>query len=208
LNTRIHRTLCEMSIRSSPLMSVFRATLAHTQAGPSRRLLSTTTTIENRPTPVQSLGSIFDDAWGPNSPLGTAALGSLQKQDVKDIKDDLRAAGVSPSIANFPTAQKGREVDSTTGRPLFKPGYEAGLRPPRVDPLLDLFTNLIMKHGRKAEAQKRLSEVLDIMYVPSLISCPILSAAHLPDDCCVYLFYLAARLPSPTPSLSCTKPST
>ena len=167
-----------MSIRSSPLMSVFRATLAHTQAGPSRRLISTTTTIENRPTPAQSLGSIFDDAWGPNSPLGSAALG-LQTKDMKDIKDDLRAAGVSPSIANFPTAQKGREVDSTTGRPLYKPGYEAGLRPPRVDPLLDLFTNLIMKHGRKAEAQKRLSEVLDIMYVSSLPYNPSFSLVQI-----------------------------
>ncbi|KAH8090414.1 ribosomal protein S7 domain-containing protein, partial [Filobasidium floriforme] len=35
--------------------------------------------------------------------------------------------------------------------------------PPRVDPLLDLFTNLLMKHGRKAEAQKRIGEVLDVI---------------------------------------------
>jgi hypothetical protein len=150
-----------MSMRSLSLPSVLKSGLSLSRtsgrAGPSR-LLSTTSSTENRPSPSQSLGAIFDEAWGPNSPLGSSTLG-LPSHEMKELKDDLRAAGVSPSIVNTPVH---REVDST-GRPLYKPGYTATARPPRVDPLLDLFTNLIMKHGRKAEAQKRVGEILDIM---------------------------------------------
>ena len=149
-----------MSARSS-LSSIVRAGLplgrtAAGRAGPSR-FISSSTPNPNRPTPAQSLGSIFEETWGPNS---SAALG-LSKADEKDIKADLRAAGLSPSIADVP-----KKVDAqgqTQGRTLYRPGYAAETRPPRVDPLLDLFTNLLMKHGRKAEAQKRIGEVLDVM---------------------------------------------
>ena len=153
-------THATMSARSS-LSSIVRAGLplgrtTAGRAGPSR-FISSSTPNPNRPTPAQSLGSIFEETWGPNS---SAALG-LSKADEKDIKADLRAAGLSPSIADVP-----RKLDAqgqTQGRTLYRPGYPAETRPPRVDPLLDLFTNLLMKHGRKAEAQKRIGEVLDIM---------------------------------------------
>jgi hypothetical protein len=149
-----------MSARSS-LSSIVRAGIplsrtAAGRAGPSR-FISSSTPNPNRPTPAQSLGSIFEETWGPNS---SAALG-LSKADEKDIKADLRAAGLSPSIADVP-----KKVDAqgqTQSRTLYRPGYAAETRPPRVDPLLDLFTNLLMKHGRKAEAQKRIGEVLDVM---------------------------------------------
>jgi small subunit ribosomal protein S7 len=41
-----------------------------------------------------------------------------------------------------------------------RPGYTADNLPPKVDPTLELFTHLIMKHGRKAEAQKVVADVL------------------------------------------------
>jgi hypothetical protein len=86
-----------------------------------------------------------------SSRLGLGRLG--------DIKDDLRNAGVNPSVADRPSSG----ILDLAARGAIRPGYSANARPPRVDPLLDLFTNLIMKHGRKAEAQRRVGEILDIM---------------------------------------------
>ncbi|KAL7419753.1 hypothetical protein Q5752_005669 [Cryptotrichosporon argae] len=42
-------------------------------------------------------------------------------------------------------------------------GYQPGALPPKVDPTLDLFTNLMMKHGKKAEAQRRVSSILTLL---------------------------------------------
>ena len=151
-----------MSVRS-PLNFIARSGISFTRttgrAGPSR-LLSTSPTTENRPTPAQSLGDIFEETWGSSSSVG-AGLG-LSSADKKDVKADLRAAGLSTSIADSPPLDR-QSVDGAQGRALYRPGYAAQTRPPRTDPLLELFTNLLMKHGRKAEAQKRIGEVLDVM---------------------------------------------
>ena len=42
-------------------------------------------------------------------------------------------------------------------------GYELDALPPNVDPMLELFTNLLMKHGKKGEAQRRVSNILGMM---------------------------------------------
>jgi small subunit ribosomal protein S7 len=60
-------------------------------------------------------------------------------------------------------------TSSQSALPLVSPletaarGYAADNLPPKVDPLLDLFTNLLMKHGRKAEAQNRVSSILSLL---------------------------------------------
>lgn len=147
-----------MSVRS-PLNFIVRSGLSLSRtsgrAGPSR-LLTTSSSAENRPSPAQSLGDIFNETWGSGS---SAALG-LSSADKKDIKADLRAAGLSTSIADAPVH---RPTIDGQGRALHRPGYAVQSRPPRTDPLLELFTNLLMKHGRKAEAQKRIGEVLEVM---------------------------------------------
>jgi small subunit ribosomal protein S7 len=42
-------------------------------------------------------------------------------------------------------------------------GYQPNALPPKIDPTLDLFTNLLMKHGKKAEAQSRVARILSLM---------------------------------------------
>lgn len=77
------------------------------------------------------------------------------------------SASASPDLnphrhfEQFMTAPTGSSVNFVDGAP--RPGYTPSAIPPKEDPLLDLFTNLLMKHGRKAEAQKRVSEVMRLM---------------------------------------------
>lgn len=47
--------------------------------------------------------------------------------------------------------------------PSARRGYTVHGLPPDTDPLLDLVTNLVMKHGRKAEARSRVSRLLSLM---------------------------------------------
>ncbi|KAK4688069.1 small subunit ribosomal protein S7, partial [Tremellales sp. Uapishka_1] len=42
-------------------------------------------------------------------------------------------------------------------------GYLPHALPPKIDPTLDLFTNLLMKHGKKAEAQGMVSRILSLL---------------------------------------------
>jgi hypothetical protein len=42
-------------------------------------------------------------------------------------------------------------------------GYAPEALPPQIDPLLDLFTNMLMKHGRKTEAQGHVSDILSML---------------------------------------------
>lgn len=50
-----------------------------------------------------------------------------------------------------------------------RPGYTVDNLPPKVDPTLELFAHLIMKHGRKAEAHKVVADVLQQLQVYSSV---------------------------------------
>ena len=42
-------------------------------------------------------------------------------------------------------------------------GYDPRALPPKIDPTVEMFTNLLMKHGRKAEAQSKVSRILSML---------------------------------------------
>lgn len=44
-------------------------------------------------------------------------------------------------------------------------GYDPRALPPKIDPVIDMFTNLLMKHGRKAEAQGKVAKILSMLFV-------------------------------------------
>lgn len=54
-------------------------------------------------------------------------------------------------------------VDSAASEAPERAGYAPHEVPPRKDPVLELFTNLLMVHGRKAEAERRMGEVLQLL---------------------------------------------
>jgi small subunit ribosomal protein S7 len=73
-------------------------------------------------------------------------------------------------------------------------GYAVGSMPVKADPVLDLFTNLIMKHGKKAEAQRHVSNILTLLQ----------RATNSPP---VPLFHKAIELSSPQVRLLSMKKS-
>lgn len=54
-------------------------------------------------------------------------------------------------------------LSATSETVVERAGYAPSEIPPRKDPVLELFTNLLMIHGRKAEAERRMSEVLRLL---------------------------------------------
>jgi hypothetical protein len=102
------------------------------------------------------------------SRLSNAATAPTQPEHSPEF-DQLTAllsqtASTSTLFNEAPTAS----TSSSTSAPvIINPdatrGYTAQSLPPDVDPLLALFTNLLMKHGRKAEAEGRVSRILSLM---------------------------------------------
>lgn len=61
-----------------------------------------------------------------------------------------------PAVPDYSTSL----TDTTFLQTPTRPGYTVDNLPPKVDPTLELFAHLIMKHGKKAEAHKVVSDVL------------------------------------------------
>lgn len=94
----------------------------------------------------------------PEQPTGPARTEQRALQNIGDIIGQPfdQAPSTSRTVADY-SASLG---DTSFLQAPTRPGYTADNLPPRVDPTLELFTNLIMKHGRKAEAQKVVADVL------------------------------------------------
>jgi small subunit ribosomal protein S7 len=73
----------------------------------------------------------------------------------------------APATSSFGSGPSTPTTASTSAPVIIDPtavrGYDAHSIPPDVDPLLELFTNLLMKHGRKAEAEGRVSRILSLL---------------------------------------------
>ncbi|ORY27441.1 ribosomal protein S7 domain-containing protein [Naematelia encephala] len=68
----------------------------------------------------------------------------------------------SSSPAGFSASQPPSVIQPVD--PLIAPrGYSPLAIPPLVDPILDLFTNLLMRHGKKGEAQRRVAHILELI---------------------------------------------
>ncbi|WWD16581.1 hypothetical protein CI109_101009 [Kwoniella shandongensis] len=75
------------------------------------------------------------------------------------IRDILSAPSTSTSQSSIPPSSL-----STIGSgPAPARGYGVDAIPPKVDPSLDLFTNCLMKDGKKSEAQKMVSSILTLL---------------------------------------------
>lgn len=111
----------------------------------SFRSLSTSSRLRNAPTSTSTEasghGTEFDDLMNMvNEAPPTSSFGS-------ESGPSTIALNAAPVI-----------IDPTAVR-----GYDAHSIPPDVDPLLELFTNMLMKHGRKAEAEGRVSRILSLL---------------------------------------------
>ncbi|WRT65633.1 uncharacterized protein IL334_002578 [Kwoniella shivajii] len=65
----------------------------------------------------------------------------------------------SSSRPNFPSPSSQDVQDQVAAR-----GYDVHSIPPKVDPTLDLFTNCLMKDGKKDEAQKMVGRILSMLH--------------------------------------------
>lgn len=109
----------------------------------SLRSLSTTTRLANTPS----------TSTEPAKDSGFDALTAIL-----DNAPSTSSLFQDPSPASTSTASAPIIVNPDTVR-----GYTAHSLPPDIDPLLELFTNLLMKHGRKAEAEGRVSRILSLL---------------------------------------------
>lgn len=92
-------------------------------------------------------------------PSGSARTERNALRSIGDIIGDPSFGPPTTPRANLP------DLSAPLGDASFlqapsRPGYTVDNLPPRVDPTLELFTHLIMKHGKKAEAQNVVSDVL------------------------------------------------
>lgn len=92
-------------------------------------------------------------------PSGPARTEQNALRSIGDIIGDPSFGSPSTSQSTLPDFSTSLGDASFLQAPT-RPGYTVDNLPPRVDPTLELFTHLIMKHGRKAEAQKVVSDVL------------------------------------------------
>ena len=132
---------------TSPIMSLRTSFRGLTS---SLRSLSTTCRLSNAASTSTSQQT---------SPQG----GSNTFADLSAIMSDIpNTSQVMDHLNQSTKAASGSEAPALID-PSAKRGYTAHGIPPDVDPLLDLVTNLLMKHGRKAEAQSRVSRLLSLM---------------------------------------------
>ncbi|KAJ9125436.1 hypothetical protein QFC22_000397 [Naganishia vaughanmartiniae] len=71
------------------------------------------------------------------------------------------SAAPRPAVPEYSTSL----TDTTFLQTPTRPGYTVDNLPPKVDPTLELFAHLIMKHGKKAEAHKVVADVLQQLQV-------------------------------------------
>ncbi|KAJ9092343.1 hypothetical protein QFC20_007401 [Naganishia adeliensis] len=94
----------------------------------------------------------------PERPSGPARTEQRALQNIGDIIG--QPFDKAPSTPRPVTGYSASLSDTSFLQAPTRPGYTADNLPPKVDPTLELFTHLIMKHGRKAEAQKVVADVL------------------------------------------------
>ena len=92
-------------------------------------------------------------------PSGPARIEQTALRSIGDIIGDSSFGPPTTPRAALPDLSASLGDASFLQTPT-RPGYTENNLPPRVDPTLELFTHLIMKHGRKAEAQKVVADVL------------------------------------------------
>lgn len=122
------------------------------------RALSTTSRVANAPAQSaapQEAGSSSSSTAGQSAfnDLNALLSGTPGTPELAQAVESLYPVAASSSGETGPTL-----VDPNARR-----GYTPHAVPPDTHPLLDLFTNLLMKHGRKAEAQARVSRLLSLM---------------------------------------------
>ncbi|KAJ9108950.1 hypothetical protein QFC21_000272 [Naganishia friedmannii] len=75
------------------------------------------------------------------------------------------SAAPRPAVPDYSTSL----TDTTFLQTPTRPGYTVDNLPPKIDPTLELFAHLIMKHGKKAEAHKVVTDVLQQLQVRAQI---------------------------------------
>lgn len=82
-----------------------------------------------------------------------------------DIVDILKPRSQPSAFSSPIPSSTAAAVDESTGAGTIgtQRGYAPSSLPPRTDPVLDLMTNLLMKHGKKAEAQSMVARVLSLL---------------------------------------------
>ena len=124
----------------------------------SLRAFATTPSWRAEATPPSSGFGALNDIFSPSPPSTT------------------------PTTSSSPHTGFARPQTTTTLTEATR-GYERLALPPKSDPVLDMFTNLMMKHGRKAEAQSKMSRILAMLYVPQLTEQSPIPTEHSRDPC-------------------------
>lgn len=101
-----------------------------------------------------------------SSGSGSSTSSNAPVASFQDIVDILKPKAPStPSAFTSPIPASTAETVAAVEESSPQRGYSPSNLPHRVDPTLDLFTNVLMKHGKKAEAQSTVSRILSLLYV-------------------------------------------
>lgn len=147
--------------------SVVRAWgLVAPRAGPSTafaRTLSSSAGTYNAP--MNAMGKVLDQ-------IAVDKSSSLTRAEPPKTPADAAAVEGRPTTPNQDANTTAGTAESETagvktGLPrrgrVGTPGYAPDVRPPVVDPVIDLFINMIMLHGKKSQARKEMSNILENM---------------------------------------------
>lgn len=94
-----------------------------------------------------------DASAAESSDSGFGGFGALTTALAPEARNPYSSANTS--IYSSPSAHTPERAEAIRG-------YTEAI-PPQIDPLLDIFTNMLMKHGRKAEAQSNVSHILSML---------------------------------------------
>lgn len=113
----------------------------------------------------QTVRSFASSSSRRQEQLPSPAASSSSSSGFGALKDIFSTPPPPPPSSSSPSPSTSSSFLRLPVPTLVEPGrgYDPRASPPKVDPVVDMFTNLIMKHGRKAEAQGKVAKILSML---------------------------------------------